>query len=118
MGPDIGAVVVHEDRDVAHDAHRAKSAMVPQCAPLLSEGELQSAAPDQFLAHLAANTIERGRLAESEVARPFVPVRQLMLRPQSIEEDEVVEPIFVLGAEALEAGASVSPHGLREVARG
>ncbi len=43
MRPDIGAVIVHEDCDVAHDADRLLRAVTPQRPPLFVEGELQRA---------------------------------------------------------------------------
>ena len=56
MHPNVGAVVVHEDRDIAHDANRALGAVPPQGLPLLVEGELQGAADlqigRQFLARV------------------------------------------------------------------
>ena len=40
MGPDVGAVLGDEDRDVAHDADAALAGLPPHVLPLLEEEEL------------------------------------------------------------------------------
>src|SRR5262249_16417311 len=45
VGPDIGAVVINKDCDIAHDADRCAGAVLADCAPLLPEKKLNDAAP-------------------------------------------------------------------------
>src|SRR5512144_844904 len=91
--------------------------MVPQRAPLFGESELQGAAPDEFLGHLPSHTIKCGRVAKREVARPLVPISQLMMRAQCVEEHEILEPILVLATKAFEAGATFTLHIFCEAPR-
>src|SRR4029077_2766432 len=49
MSPDIGAVVVHKDGNIAHDADGALRTISTQCVPLLIECKLQGAAHSQVI---------------------------------------------------------------------
>ena len=44
VGPDVGAVKIHKDRDVAHDANRMLSAIGSKRLPLFEEKKLHYAA--------------------------------------------------------------------------
>ena len=118
MHPDVGAVVINEDRDVAHDADRTLGAIVAQGTPLLRESELQDTAHHQIVGHVAPYLVERGRFAMRQFARPLIPVGEFVMRAQAIEEHEIFQPLRILLAETLEAGAGISLHGLGKVAGG
>ena len=71
--PDVGAVVVHEDSDIAHDANGAFCAVAPQGLPLFVEGELQCAADLQIDRQLLACLVQRTGFAARQALRPFIP---------------------------------------------
>src|SRR5216684_1650009 len=107
VGPDIGAVEIYEDRDVAHDANRMLRAIGSKRLPLFEEKELHGAADIEIVEHFRVSLLDRRRIAMSQFAGPVVPAFQLEARTQTIEEDEVIEPPLVLPAEAIVAGACV-----------
>src|SRR5712664_1397783 len=99
MGPDVGAVEVYKDRDVAHDANRTLSAIGSERLPLFEEKKLHGAADVEVVAHFRVRLLERRRIAMSQLTGPVVPALQLEPRAQTIEENEVIEPPLVLPAE-------------------
>src|ERR1700681_2389863 len=117
VGPDIGAVEIYKDRDVAHDADRMLRTIGSERLPLFEEKKLHDAADIEIVEHFRVRFLDRGRLAMSQFAGPVVPAFQLETRAQTVEEDEVVDPPLVLPAEGLETRASVWRSGAREVAR-
>ncbi len=100
MHPDVGAVVIHENGNVAHNANRALRAIPPQRLPLLIKSKLQSAADLQVVRQLLARLLQRARFALRQPCRPFVPARQFLLRTQRIEQNEIVQPPRVLRTKA------------------
>ena len=117
VGPDIGAVKIHKDRDVAHDANRMLSAIGSKRLPLFEEKKLHGAADIEIVEHFRVRLLDRRRIAMSQFAGPAVPAFQLETRTQTIEENEVIEPPLVLPAEGLITRAGVRRSGAHEVAR-
>src|ERR1700686_5938870 len=117
VGPDVGAVKIHKDRDVAHDANRMLSAIGSKRLPLFEKKKLHDAADIEIFEHFRVRVLDRRRIAMSQFAGPVVPGFQLETRAQTIEENEVVEPPSVLAAEGLAAGARAWRSGAHEVAR-
>src|SRR6202140_2003128 len=117
VGPDIGAVKIHKDRDVAHDANRMLSAIDSKRLPLFEEKKLHGAADIEIFEHFRVRVLNRRRIAMSQFVGPAVPALQLETRAQTIEENEVIEPPLVLPAEGLITGAGVRSGGAHEVAR-
>src|SRR5271157_1286248 len=65
VGPDIGAVEIYEDRDVAHDANRMLRAISPKRLPLFEEEKLQDAADIELLEHFCVRLLDRRGSARS-----------------------------------------------------
>src|SRR5580658_1897074 len=101
--PDVGAVVINKDGEIAHDADRALRTIAPQRLPLLVEGKLQGAANLQFDGQLLARLLYCVRFAMRQSRRPFIPARQFLLGTQRVEQDEIVEPPRVPGTEMFKA---------------
>jgi hypothetical protein len=99
MGPDIGAVEIHEDRDVAHDANRMLRAIGSKRLPLFVEKKLHGAAGVEIVEHFGVRLLDRHWIAMSQFAGPAVPAFQFETRAQAVEENEVIEPPLVLPAE-------------------
>ena len=117
MGPDIGAVEIYKDCDVAHDANRTLRAVGAERLPLFEEEKLHDAADIEIVEHFRVRLLDRRRIAMSQFAGPMVPAFQLETRTQTIEENEVIEPPLVLPAEILITGAGVRCSGANKVAR-
>src|ERR1700676_1960085 len=117
VDPDIGAVEIHKDRDIAHDANRTLRAVCSKRLPLFEEEKLHGAADIEIVEHFRVRFRDRSRLAMSQFARPVVPAFQLEASTQTIEENEVIEPPLVLPAEGLETRAGIRRSGVHEVAR-
>src|ERR1700674_2104166 len=92
VSPDIGAVEIHKDRDVAHDANRTLRAVGAERLPLFEEKKLHDAADIEIVDHFRVRLLDRRRIAMSQLAGPLVPALQLETRAQTIEENEVIEP--------------------------
>src|SRR5580704_848489 len=90
--PDVGAVVIYEDGNVAHDANRAFRAIPPQRLPLFVKGKLQRAADLQVVRQLLPRLLQRSRFALRQPCRPFIPARQFLLSTQRVEQNEIIKP--------------------------
>src|SRR5882762_9895953 len=117
VGPDIGAVEIDKNRDVAHDANRTLRAIGSKRLPLFEEEKLHDAADVEIVEHFRVRLLDRRRIAMSQFPGPAVPAFQLETRAQTIEENEVIEPPLVLPAEILITGAGVRCSGANKVAR-
>src|SRR6202158_2007913 len=117
VGPDIGAVKIYKDRDVAHNANRTLRAVGAERLPLFEEEKPHDAADIEIVEHFRVRLLDRHRITMSEFAGPVVPPFQLETRAQTIEENEVIEPPLVLPAEVLISGAGIRCSGAHEVAR-
>src|SRR5271157_4959769 len=117
MSPDIGAVEIYEDRNVAHDANRMLRAISTKRLPLFEEKELHGAADIEIVEHFRLSLLDRHRIAMTQFAGPAVPAFQLEARAQAIEENEVIEPPLILPAEALVTRARVRCSGAHEIVR-
>src|SRR5208282_6183909 len=114
--PDIGAVVVDEDSDVAHNANRTLRAVSPEGLPLLVECELQGAANLQIERQIFASLLEGRRFTACQFRGPVFPAGQFLLRAQGVEENEVVEPPGVLRAKTRKSLAGAGGGGGKESA--
>src|SRR5260370_6497650 len=117
MGPDVGAVETHEDRDVAHDANGTFGAISTKRLPLFEEKELHGAADVEFVQHYPSRLLDRHRIAIPQFTRPAVPAFQMETRAQTVEQHEVIEPPLVLPAEAFVARARIRRCEAHEIAR-
>jgi len=102
VGPGVGAVVGHEDRDVADDLHVLRGGVRSDGAPLFEELILHVLVRLHLLRVVAARLVHGGRRATGDVVFPRVPRRAAVRVLQRHEERVVVEPVRVLGAELQE----------------
>jgi len=105
MRPNVGAVEVDEDGNVADYANRFLSAVGTQRMPLLVKKELNHSAGFEIVGKLASFFVEGCRVAVSQFTRPAIPSLQMEIRPQAIKENEIVEPPCLVTAELLETRA-------------
>ena len=83
--PNVGAVVVHEDCDVAHHTDRALGAVTPQGPPLFVESELQRASDLDVGRQFLTSLVQRSRLSVGQIPRPMIPAFKLLPGTQGIE---------------------------------
>src|SRR3984957_17838188 len=87
MRPYIGAVMVHEDRDIAHHPYPPPRAVTPQRPPLFIEGKLQRASSEDIVGQLLARLLQSSRLAVRQVTRPLVPAFEVAARAPPLEAE-------------------------------
>ena len=80
MRPDIGAIEIHENSDVANDANRTLRTVRAQSAPLLEEKKLYHATGIEIVSHLGIDLFDRGRISMDQFARPAIPGLQIEAR--------------------------------------
>src|SRR5215469_3265263 len=102
MRPDVGAVMIHENGDIADHADGAIGAIFPERSPLLVEGELQGAADAYIDGQFLPRFRHRGRLPLGELLRPMVPRCELSAGAEGIEQNEIVEPPLIVAAKGFE----------------
>src|SRR5205823_2212534 len=100
MRPDIGAIVIHENGNVADDADSSRRAIFAQRAPLLEKCKLNSAADFQLRPQFTAGAIQCRGLAMHQFTRPLVPWL-LVFPPQCLEEHKALEPPGILRTEGI-----------------
>ena len=105
LSPDIGAVVVDEDGDVANDADGALRTVAAQGPPLFVEGELQGAADFELDGKFFPKFIQSDGIAMGKIVGPLIPAFQFLVSANRVEQDEIIEPPGIAGAEAVEAVA-------------
>src|SRR5712692_2222070 len=116
--PDVDAVIVYENGDVAHHTDGPLRAVKPQGMPLFVEGELDGAPNRHLGSEFPACGFQGRWFAAGQPARPMVPALFAVVVPQGIEEDKVFQPPGILSAETLESVARVAGGMFQEVAGG
>src|SRR5436309_3535198 len=105
MGPNVGAVIVHEDGDVADDANLPLRAISVQRLPLLEECKLKRALHGDLLFQLLPYLIQRFGATLRDGTRPFIPTLKLESFAQAAEKNKIFQPPGVVATKALEAVA-------------
>src|ERR1700730_15289419 len=77
VGPDIGAVEIYKDRNVAHDTNRTLRAIGSKRLPLFEEENLYDAADIEIVEHFLVRLLDPRRIAMSQFVGPVVPALQL-----------------------------------------
>ena len=108
--PDVRALVVHVDRDVADDPDVAGPAVPPQPPPLEHEDELEEPGPVHPVLQAPGRVPERAGLAPLQLVRPAAPGLPAEVLADGREEGEVVEPPGVPPAEPVEVPAVAPLH--------
>src|SRR5215472_8472151 len=85
VSPDVGAIVVDEDGDVANDTNGALSTVTIKGTPLLIERKLQSAPDENVVGKFLTNSFQSGRLASGEFVGPSIPSFQFVAGAQRVE---------------------------------
>src|SRR5579885_2470650 len=78
LRPDIRAIVVHKDGDIADHANRFLRAVMPQGVPLLPKKELNHLANGDFGGEFSPCLLQGFRLVSRQVGRPFLPYTALV----------------------------------------
>src|ERR1700722_18071183 len=105
MRPDVGAVVVHEDGNIAGNTDRALRTIKPQGLPLFVKSKLQWGTNFEVGGKFLAYFFKSCRFAVRQLARPAIPAFQFVPLTERVEENKIVEPPGVLGTELIEAFA-------------
>ena len=92
MAPDVGAVVGHEDREVADDRDPEFVGPAAEARPLLVKQELEQAGVVDRLRERAAGGGERRGIAAGRVGGPLGPGAAAEVRLERGEQRVVVEP--------------------------
>src|ERR1700678_3754794 len=117
MSPNIGAIEIDEDRNIAHHTDRVLCAISAKRLPLLKEEKLDGTANIEFMVQFRPYSCERRWLTMSQFAGPAVPAFELVTRTQSVEQNKVVEPPLILPAEAFVTRIRIRCGGVHEITR-
>ena len=118
IGPDIHAVKIHENRDIASHPNAALRAIPPQSTPLLVKSELDRPAHVEIVAQFLAGCIQRSRLPPDDLPRPLVPALQVRAGAQRVKQYKIFQPPVVLGTKRFKPGSRLSGGGRDKIARG
>ena len=113
--PDVGAILRHEDRQVADDRDAARGGPAPQPAPLVVKEKLARAGVVDALGQVAGRGGDHAGLAAGDIARPLRPRAAREVGLERDKERVVVEPPAVLFGELPELVAELrrGPQGKR-----
>src|SRR5260370_41938890 len=73
VGPDIGAVKIYKDRNVAHDTNRTLRAIGSKRLPLIEEEKLHDAAAIEIVEHFLVRLLDTRRIATTQLPGPVAP---------------------------------------------
>ena len=108
MRPNVGAVVVHEDGDVAHNPDFALRAVTTQRPPLFVKSELQRTPNLDIGEQFLTRFLHSGRLPMREIMRPPVPALEFLSGSQGIEQNEVIQPPSVFRTEVFKTAQPIA----------
>ena len=117
MRPNIGAIVIHEDCDIADHANRPFGAILPQRAPLFIKGKLKSASNLDVVRQFLTSLLQRCRLAMREISWPLVPTHKFLSGTKRVEQNEVIQPPMILGTESIQSAAETARSCAQEIPR-
>ncbi len=92
VGPGIGAVVGHEDRDVPNDADSPLVRVAPQRQPLPEELKLQVSMELDLLVEFCGPPRYGVRIAGGDVCIPLVPGHTTKMIFQRHEQRKIIQP--------------------------
>src|SRR5260370_34496601 len=92
VGPDIGAVKIYKDRNVAHDANRTSRAIGSKRLPLFEEERLHDAADIEIFEHFLVRLLDPRRIAMSQFTGAVVPDLQLEARTLRLDSTDIIKP--------------------------
>ena len=100
--PDVGAVVRHENRQVAHDLNRSRAAGVMHTLPLLEEQKLRQLVQPDLPGAARRPLHDRRWIAPRDVGLPRRPRSLTVGILDGHEQREVVQPARLRAAETIE----------------
>ncbi len=103
MDPDVGAVMGHEDRQIAHDDNPSRAAGVAHALPLLEEEELRQLVHPHVPGQSRRPPRDGRRITRGDGRLPIRPGRLIVSGLDGHEEREIVQPTRVPAAEPIEA---------------
>ncbi len=113
VGPNIGRILGHKDRQVTDDSDTAIVSVSLQREPLAKEEKLVEHVRLNFFSHLFARSLDRRRCTAHQRGFPLVPRDAPMSIFQRAKESRVFEPVCVLLGKRLESTAQRRAGGLR-----
>src|SRR5579863_5981679 len=99
MRPNISAIVIHENGDIAYHADRPVRTCQPQGPPLLPEKKLDDASHRDFLVELSPSSLQCRRITPRQLGWPLVPAALHISVPQRVVEYVVFQPPVIFRAE-------------------
>src|SRR5208283_3928669 len=105
MSPDVGAVEVDKDSEIACHANGTLRAVATQRPPLFVEKKLDDPADIEFIAHFLARFLKSCGIAVNQIAGPAIPGLKVEVGTQRVKENKIVEPPLVLAHETVVARA-------------
>src|SRR6185369_10493673 len=105
IGPNVGRILGHEDRQIADNADAALVAVTLQREPLPEEEKLVEHVRLDFVAQLFARALERSGRAANQRWLPLVPRNAAVVIFESTEERVIFEPVCLLLSERFEVAA-------------
>src|SRR3984957_5264025 len=117
MRPYIGAVVIHEDRDLPDHIYPPLRAVTPQRPPLFVECKLQRASSESIVGQFLAGFLQGIWLTVRQVTRPLVPAFEFAARAQGIEQNEVLQPPNIFRTETFKLAQRTARSRAQKVPR-
>ncbi len=109
IGPDVGAIVGDEDRDIAEDQHASLVGVASQRGPLPVERELSEGDGVDLGGQPLPGRGKRSRLAQPERRGPIDPARLPLLHTDRHKQAEIVQPAGLLATKRVEGGTQLLP---------
>jgi len=118
VSPNVGAVVIDEDCDVADNANRTLRTIAAQCPPLLIKCKLQRAPEHDVVHKFLTRFVESGGFASGEFSRPLIPSVQFAVGAQRVKQGEIFEPPCILCSKSFEPATSCGRSRPQKTMRG
>jgi len=116
IGPDVRAVVVDKNGNIADYPDGLLCAVETQGMPLLQEKELDYPSNSHLRSQFRAGGLQRACVAARQLERPHVPASLAITIPQGIVENKVFQPPFIVSAESVETGPGGSGSSVQKLA--
>src|SRR5579864_6166731 len=102
MRPHIGAVIVHEDGNVAEHLHALSVRVVSECVPLGEKCELQNALDFHVVCEFSSRLLHSSRFALHQLLWPIMPAFSRRAYTQSLEQHIILKPASLCATELAE----------------
>ncbi len=109
IAPDVGAVIVHKDGNVAHDPDAALRAVEPQRAPLFEKRKLDGALHFQLALVFHAKLVQACRFTSRQLSGPRTPGGTGVDLAHHVKQHKIFQPPGIVPLEPLKAFAIAVP---------